>query len=48
LLTFLLARDDLHMGVREEEVEVDRDVCPQILQNSFLLTKITKSNQKHH
>ena len=27
-LTFLFARDDLHMGVREEEIEVDGDVCP--------------------
>lgn len=46
LLTFLLARDDFHVGVREEEVKVDGNVCPQILKNSFLLTKIQNKKMK--
>lgn len=31
------------MGIREEEVEVDWDVCSQILKKSFLLTEIKQT-----
>lgn len=40
LFTFLFPRNHFHMGVREEEVEVDWDVCSQILKECFLLAEI--------
>lgn len=43
LFTFLFPRNHFHMGVREEEVEVDWDVCSQILKKCFLLTEIQQS-----
>lgn len=36
--TFLFSRNHFHVGIGEEEVEVDWDVCSQILKKCFLLT----------
>lgn len=43
LRTFLFSRNHFHVGIREEEVEVDWDICAQILQKCFLLTEIKQT-----
>lgn len=40
ICTFLLSRNNFNMGIGEEKVKVDRDVCSKVFQDCFLLTEI--------